>query len=64
MNMTVDPRAIGPRIRMMLPGMTPSEVRITEILLRGGADALPLKALAAVKVTPGIGSHSGLPSSP
>lgn len=46
MNMTVDPRAIGPRIRMMLPGMTPSEVRITEILLRGGADALPLKALA------------------
>lgn len=44
--MTVDPRAIGPRIRMMLPGMTPSEVRITEILLRGGADALPLKALA------------------
>lgn len=46
MNMTVDPRAIGPRIRMMLPGMTPSEVRITEILLRGGANALPLKALA------------------
>ncbi len=47
MNITVDPRAIGPRIRMMLPEMTPSEVRITEILLRGTAeDALPLKALA------------------
>jgi RpiR family transcriptional regulator, repressor of rpiB and als operon len=47
MNITVDPRAIGPRIRMMLPEMTPSEVRITEILLRGTSeDALPLKALA------------------
>jgi len=47
MNITVDPRAIGPRIRMMLPEMTPSEVRITEILLRTTSDdALPLKVVA------------------
>lgn len=47
MNISVDPRAIGPRIRMMLPEMTPSEVRITEILLRSAAEeSMPLKAVA------------------
>ena len=47
MNINVDPRAIGPRIRMMLPEMTPSEARITELLLNAAADeALPLKTVA------------------
>ena len=45
--MTLDPRTVGPRIRMMLPDMTPAEVRITEILLRSAADdSIPLKRLA------------------
>jgi len=44
---TLDPRTVGPRIRMMLPDMTPAEVRITEILLRSAADdSIPLKRLA------------------
>ncbi len=41
-----DPRTIGPRIRMMLPEMTPSEARITEVLLRGGSGDVPLKWVA------------------
>jgi DNA-binding MurR/RpiR family transcriptional regulator len=45
--MAFDPRAVGPQIRMMLPELTASEARITEILLRGTADTeLPLKAVA------------------
>jgi RpiR family transcriptional regulator, repressor of rpiB and als operon len=47
MNVTFDPRTVGPRIRMMLREMTPSEARITEILLRSAAeDSMPMKRLA------------------
>jgi RpiR family transcriptional regulator, repressor of rpiB and als operon len=47
MNVTFDPRTVGPRIRMMLREMTPSEARITAILLRSAADdAMPMKRLA------------------
>ena len=45
--MPFDPRTVGPRIRMLLPDLTPSEARITEILLRSdGEAALPLKEVA------------------
>ena len=45
--MTFDPRTVGPRIRMLLPELTTSEARITEILLRSdGALEVPLKAVA------------------
>ena len=45
--MNFDPRTVGPRIRMMLPEMSPAEIRITEILLRSAVDdAMPLKRLA------------------
>jgi RpiR family transcriptional regulator, repressor of rpiB and als operon len=43
-----DPRTVGPRIRMLLPELTPSEVRVTEFLLRCPADdTLQLKSVAA-----------------
>jgi RpiR family transcriptional regulator, repressor of rpiB and als operon len=46
--LNLDPRTVGPRIRMLLPELTPSEMRVTEIMLRSGADdALPLKHVAA-----------------
>ena len=42
-----DPRTVGPRIRMLLPDLTLSEARITEILLRNDMSAdTPLKAIA------------------
>lgn len=45
--MSFDPRTVGPRIRMLLPDLTTTEARITEILLRGDGDAeAPLKAVA------------------
>ena len=45
--MAFDPRTVGPRIRMLLPELTTSEARITEILLRSdGAVESPLKAVA------------------
>jgi RpiR family transcriptional regulator, repressor of rpiB and als operon len=40
MIMNIDPRKVGPRIRMMIPEMSPAEVRITEILL------VPIKQVA------------------
>jgi RpiR family transcriptional regulator, repressor of rpiB and als operon len=47
MTMPFDPRTVGPRIRMMLPELTASETRITEILLRKEVDAAaPLRAIA------------------
>ena len=47
MNTNFDPRTVGPRIRMLLPELTATETRITEILLRSDGDpALPLKELA------------------
>jgi RpiR family transcriptional regulator, repressor of rpiB and als operon len=43
----IDPRAIGPRIRMMMREMSPSEARITEILLASAVeDSMPLKLVA------------------
>ncbi len=46
--MTFDPRTVGPRIRMLLPELTPSEMRVTEVMLRSAAaDPLPLKQVAA-----------------
>ena len=43
--MTFDPRTVGPRIRVLLPELTTSEARITEILLRSDAAAeMPQKA--------------------
>lgn len=46
--MTLDLRTVGPRIRMLLPELTPSEMRVTEIMLRSAADdPLPLKKVAA-----------------
>jgi len=48
MNFMLDPRTVGPRIRMLMPELTPSEMRVTEIMLRSAADdALPLKQVAA-----------------
>lgn len=45
--MSFDPRTVGPRIRMLLPDLTPSEARITEILLKSeGESAAPLKDVA------------------
>ncbi len=45
--MVFDPRTVGPRIRMMLRELTPSETRITEILLRSAVeDSMPMKRLA------------------
>ncbi len=45
--MIFDPRTVGPRIRMMLRELTPSETRITEVLLRSLVDdAMPLKRVA------------------
>ncbi len=45
--MKIDPRAIGPRIRMMMREMSPSEARITEILLASAVeDSMPLKQVA------------------
>jgi len=47
MNSNFDPRTVGPRIRMLLPGLTASEARIAEILLHCDGDAaLPLKDVA------------------
>lgn len=45
-----DARTVGPRIRMALPDLTPSEIRITEVLLAGEAP-LPLKEVAAAAET-------------
>jgi DNA-binding MurR/RpiR family transcriptional regulator len=43
-----DPRTVGPRIRMLLPELTPSESRVAELMLRSSADdPLPLKRVAA-----------------
>ena len=42
-----DPRAVGPRMRMMLPDMSPSEARITSFLIGAEFDeSLPLKHVA------------------
>ena len=47
MTTQIDPRTVGPRIRMLIPELTASEARIAEIVLRSGGDAqLPLKAVA------------------
>ena len=47
MSAPFDPRTVGPRIRMMLPDMSPMEARITELLLaRDFDDTLPLKQVA------------------
>ncbi len=46
--MIFDPRTVGPRIRMLLPELTPSELKVTEVMLRSAADdPLPLKQVAA-----------------
>ncbi len=46
--MNFDPRTVGPRIRMLLPELTPSEARVTEVMLRSaGYDPLPLKKVAS-----------------
>ncbi len=46
--LSFDPRTVGPRIRMLLPELTPSEARLAELMLRSGADdPLPLKQVAA-----------------
>jgi RpiR family transcriptional regulator, repressor of rpiB and als operon len=43
----LDVRTVGPRIRMLLPQLTPSEMRVTEIMLRSAADnGLQLKRVA------------------
>jgi len=43
-----DVRTVGPRIRMLMPELTPSEMRVTEIMLRSAADdGLQLKRVAA-----------------
>ena len=43
-----DPRTVGPRIRMMMPHLTPLEARVVETMLgRRDFDAnIPLKAIA------------------
>ena len=47
MSRPLDPRTVGPRIRMMLPEMSPLESRIIERLLRADFDeTVPLKAVA------------------
>jgi RpiR family transcriptional regulator, repressor of rpiB and als operon len=47
MSTPIDPRAVGPRIRMMLPDMSPFEGRITEFLMRTDFDdTVPLKEVA------------------
>ena len=47
MSAPMDPRTVGPRIRMMLPDMSAMEQRITELLLaRDFDDTLPLKQVA------------------
>jgi RpiR family transcriptional regulator, repressor of rpiB and als operon len=47
MSRPLDPRTVGPRIRMMLPEMSPLESRITERLLRADFDeTVPLRAVA------------------
>lgn len=44
----LDIRTVGPRIRMLMPELTPSEMRVTEIMLRSAADdGLQLKQVAA-----------------
>jgi RpiR family transcriptional regulator, repressor of rpiB and als operon len=44
----LDPRTVGPRIRMLLPELTPSESRLAELMLRSAPDdPLPLKQVAA-----------------
>ena len=44
----LDIRTIGPRIRMLMPELTPSEMRVAEIMLRSAADdGLQLKQVAA-----------------
>jgi RpiR family transcriptional regulator, repressor of rpiB and als operon len=46
--LTFDPRTVGPRIRMLLPELTASEARVTEVMLRCAADdPLPLKRVAS-----------------
>ena len=46
--MNYDPRTVGPRIRMLLPELTPSEARVAELMLRSAIDdPLPLKQVAA-----------------
>lgn len=46
--MNLDPRTVGPRIRMLMPELTPSEIRVTEVILRNsGSDPLPIKQVAA-----------------
>jgi RpiR family transcriptional regulator, repressor of rpiB and als operon len=46
--LTFDPRTVGPRIRMLLPELTPSEMRVAEIMLRSDVnETLPLKHVAA-----------------
>lgn len=45
--MGIDPRKVGPRIRMMIPEMSPAEVRITEIVLeQASEDDAPIKQVA------------------
>lgn len=47
MSAPFDPRSVGPRIRMMLPDMSPLESKIMEFLLRTEFDdAIPLKEVA------------------
>lgn len=43
-----DPRTVGPRIRMMVPHLTPMEARVVETMLgkRDLSEATPLKAVA------------------
>jgi RpiR family transcriptional regulator, repressor of rpiB and als operon len=44
----LDPRTVGPRIRMLLPELTPSEARVAELVLRSALDdPLPIKQVAA-----------------
>ena len=38
MTVNADPRAVGPRLRMMLPDMSPSEARITGFLINRDFD--------------------------
>lgn len=43
----MDPRTVGPRIRMLMPDMTPSEMRVAEVILRhADMEALPIKQVA------------------
>jgi RpiR family transcriptional regulator, repressor of rpiB and als operon len=45
--MNFDPRQVGPRIRMMLPEMSPAEVRITELLLdKASVEDVAIKQIA------------------